>query len=117
MVWDGVYVPRRSRIDPEEAALMTDPRYFAAASRAEEEAKKKNDVPQPKQNKKHKREKDPKSQIACIDVSALEEMMERVARRVYYECRKEDVMRESSYLLGIKERLQEYSRYMEAENQ
>jgi hypothetical protein len=41
MVWDGAYVPRRSRIDPEEAVLMSDPRYFAAASRAEEEAKKK----------------------------------------------------------------------------
>ena len=57
MVWDGAYVPRRSRIDPEEAVLMTDPRYFAAASRAEEEAKKKkSDTSQPRQNKKRKKE-------------------------------------------------------------
>ena len=103
MVWDGVYVPPRSRIDPEEAALMTDPRYFAAASRAEEEVKKKkSNTSQQKQPKKHQREKDIKSQLAYADVSALEEMMERVARRVYRECRKEDLMRETSYLLNMK---------------
>ena len=72
MVWDGAYVPRRSRIDPEEAVLMSDPRYFAAASRAEEEAKKKkSDISQPRQNKKRKREKEPMSQMTYIDVSAL----------------------------------------------
>ena len=103
MVWDGVYVPQRSRIDPEKAALMTDPRYFAAASRAEEEAKKKkSNASQPKQNKKRKREKDIKSQLTYIDVSALEEMIERIARRVYRECRKEDLMRETAYLLDMK---------------
>ena len=103
MVWDGAYVPRRSRIDPEEAVLMSDPRYFAATSRAEEEAKKKkNDTSQPKQNKKRKREKEPMSQMTYIDVSALEEMMEHVARRVYRECRKEDLMRETAYLLDRK---------------
>lgn len=103
MVWDGAYVPRRSRIDPEEAALMTDPRYFAAASRAEEEAKKKkSDASKQKQNKKQKREKEPMSQMTYIDVAALEEMMEHVARRVYRECRKEDLMRETAYLLDRK---------------
>ena len=104
MVWDGAYVPRRSRIDPEEAVLMSDPRYFAAASRAEEEAKKKkkNDASQPRQNKKRKREKEPMSQMTYIDVSALEEMMEHVARRVYRECRKEGLMRETAYLLDRK---------------
>ena len=103
MVWDGAYVPRRSRLDPEEAVLMTDPRYFAAASRAEEEAKKKkSDTSQPRQNKKRKREKEPMSQMTYIDVSALEEMMEHVARRVYRECRKEDLMRETAYLLDRK---------------
>ena len=103
MVWDDIYIPPRSRIDPEEAALMTDPRYFAAVSRAEEEAKKKkSNASQPKQNKKHKREKDIKSQLTYIDVSALEEMMERIARRVYRECRKEDLMRETAYLLDMK---------------
>ena len=103
MVWDGVYVPQRSRVDPEEAALMTDPRYFAAASRVEEEAKKKkSNASQPKQNKKHKREKDIKSQLTYVDVSALEEMIERIARRVYRECRKEDLMRETAYLLDMK---------------
>ena len=103
MVWDGAYVPRRSRIDPEEAVLMTDPRYFAAASRAEWEAKKKkSDASQQKQHKKQKREKEPMSQMTYIDVAALEEMMEHVARRVYRECRKEDLMRETASLLDRK---------------
>ena len=103
MVWDGAYVPRRSRIDPEEAVLMSDLRYFAAASRAEEEAKKKkSDISQPRQNKHRKREKEQMSQMTYIDVSALEEMMEHVARRVYRECRKEDLMRETAYLLDRK---------------
>ena len=103
MVWDGAYVPRRSRINPEEAVLMSDPRYFAAASRVEEEAKKKkSDTSQPRQNKKRKREKEQMSQMTYIDVSALEEMMEHVARRVYRECRKEDLMRETAYLLDRK---------------
>ena len=103
MVWDGVYVPQRSRIDPEKAALMTDPRYFDAVSRAEEEAKKKKgNTSQQKQSKKRKREKDMKPELTCVDVSALEEMMERIARRVYRECRKEDLMRETAYLLDMK---------------
>ena len=94
--------PATRRFDPEEAVLMTDPRYFAAASRAEEEAKKKRNTSQEKQSKKHKREKDIKSQLTYVDVSALEEMIECVARRVYRECRKEDLMRETAYLLDMK---------------
>ena len=84
MVWDGVYVPQRGRIDPEESK------------------KKKNDALRQKQNKKQKREKEPLSQMTYIDVAALEDMMERVARRVYRECRKEDLMRETAYLLDRK---------------
>ena len=90
-------------IDPEEVALMTDPRYFDAVSRAEDEAKKKKgNASQQKQSKKRRHEKDIKSQLTCVDVFALEEMIERVARRVYRECRKEDLMRETAYLLNMK---------------
>lgn len=35
------------------------------------------------------------------DMDVLERMMERVARRVYRECRKEDLMRETAYLLNM----------------
>lgn len=95
--------PPSRRVDPEEAVLCTDPRYYRAMAEAEEREKKK--------KKKKKQSQQNPSNDACSekskatsdihDMDVLERMMERVARRVYRECRKEDLMRETAYLLDM----------------
>lgn len=97
--------PPSRRVDPEEAVLCTDPRYYRAMAEAEEREKKQKQSQQ-KPSKEETETKDncsEKSKVATDihDMDVLEIMMERVARRVYRECRKEDLMRETAYLLDM----------------
>lgn len=109
--------PASRRFDPEEAVLCTYPRYYRAMAEAEErekEKKKKEMLSKtfPRKKRKQKQSQQKPSKDACSEKSkaatdihgmdALEIMMERVARRVYRECRKEDLMRETAYLLDMK---------------
>ena len=94
--------PPSRRVDPEEAVLCTDPRYYRAMAEAEEREKKK----KKKQSQQNPSNDDcsekSKATSDIHDMDVLERMMERVARRVYRECRKEDLMRETAYLLDMK---------------
>lgn len=101
--------PPSRRVDPEEAALCTDPRYYRAMAEAEEREKKKKKKQKQSQQKPSKEETETKDNCSekskaatdIHDMDVLERMMERVARRVYRECRKEDLMRETAYLLDM----------------
>ena len=92
--------PPSRRFDTEEAVLCTDPRYYRAMAEAEEREKKKKQSQQNPSNNVCSEKSKATSDIH--DMDALEIMMERVARRVYRECRKEDLMRETAYLLDMK---------------
>ena len=112
---DPGWTPSASRqFDPEEAVLCTDPRYYRAMVEAEEKKGKnktlsktfplkKRKQKQPKQNSSKNNYPTKSKEVMNIhDLDMLEGMMERVARRVYRECRKEDLMRETAYLLDMK---------------
>ena len=93
-------LPATRRFDPEEAVLCTDPRYYRAMAEAEERKKKQKQSQQNPSNDTCSEKSKAATDIHNMD--ALEIMMERVARRVYRECRKEDLMRETAYLLDMK---------------
>ena len=100
---DPVWTPPVSRrFDPEEAVLCTDPRYYRAMVEAEEREKEREQTQSQQNPSKDACSEKSKAVTDIHDIDALEIMMEHVARRVYRECRKEDLMRETAYLLNMK---------------
>ena len=82
---DPGWTPSASRrFDPKEVVLCTDPRHSRQRPHKDTCSEKL------------------KAGENIHDMDAFEIMMERVARRVYRECRKEDLMLEAAYLLDMK---------------